>query len=166
MRQSCYHLLLTVVLLPLLLVSGTALALPDGWRMEMTETQAWTYDETGRLRYHAWVDDGGVFHEETYGRSAGGSSGGVFTEGTPLGSHTLQVVVAEPVAQLVVYEPFSGEVFYQQGGLAPGQAVELPTDHLSDRVQLLVAQDAAGRALELLFFKRANVCSSSSWLSL
>jgi hypothetical protein len=162
MSPALRRLLSTVLSLSMALASSAALALPSGWTAEMTETDVKYYDENGKRRYHAWVDADG-FHEET--RASGGGKGGVFTDGTLPTGLDLQVVAAVPVAQVVVYELSTGTPVFEHGPIRPGERLLVHMGGFSDTVQMLVAQDAGGRALDVIFFKRPGVCSSGSWLA-
>lgn len=164
MSRAVTRPLCTVLCVSLALVSSVALAIPSGWRVEMSDTEVRYFDEYDKQRYHAWVDADG-FHEESRAAGGGGGKGGVFGDGTRPVGMDLQVVAEVPIAQVVVYELSTGNTVFEHGQIWPGEHLNVHMGGFSDGVQMLVAQDAGGRAMEVIFFKRPGVCSSGTWLA-
>lgn len=157
---------LVLALLGVSLFGGEALALPDGWRMDVGANGVpdRVYDETGKLRREVWIDANGHFHEKTYGIVRQPGSGDIFAD-TGLDAHLLTVTLNAPVESLAIYDMRSGQEAGRSGPAQPGESISLPVEGLGNGVQMLAALDADGRAIEVFFFKRPGVCDGGSWIS-
>ena len=155
---------LVLALLSVSLFASEAQAIPAGWTIVVSENgkRDSTYDDVGKLRREGWIDENGHFHEKTYGIANPG--GGIFAD-TVLNGPMLSVTLNAPVAALAIYDMRSGQEAVRSGPAHPGQSISLPVAGLGNGVQMLAALDAAGRAIEVFFFKKPGACDGGSWIS-